>query len=72
MGLPAALFDQAAGLAWAKDRRLLRLDCDPPLAPFYGRLGFHIVDEIDVRHPQAGPMRVARMERRLASAPPSA
>ncbi len=72
MGLPAALFDRAARSAWAQGRRLLRLDCDPPLAGFYQRLGFRVVDEIDVRHPQAGPMRVARMERGLASAPPSA
>ncbi|MDB5436244.1 MAG: putative acetyltransferase [Phenylobacterium sp.] len=65
-GVPAALIDHAAGLARAQDRRLLRLDCDPPLAPFYEGLDFRRVDEIDVRHPEAGPMRVARMERRIA------
>ena len=65
-GVPAALIDHAAALARAQDRRLLRLDCDPPLAPFYEGLGFRRVDEIDVRHPEAGPMRVARMERRIA------
>lgn len=63
MGLPAALMDHAARLAAAQDRHLLRLDCDPPLSPFYERLGFQAVDEIDIRHPEAGPMRVARMER---------
>jgi GNAT superfamily N-acetyltransferase len=65
-GAPAALMDHAAGLARARDRGLLRLDCDPPLSRFYQGLGFRPVDEIDVRHPEAGPMRVARMERRLA------
>ena len=62
-GVPAALIDHAAGLARAQGRRLLRLDCDPPLARFYQGLGFRAVDEVDVRHPEAGPMRVARMER---------
>jgi ribosomal protein S18 acetylase RimI-like enzyme len=66
MGLPAALMDHAAGLAVAQDRQILRLDCDPPLSPFYEGLGFRAVDEIDIRHPEAGPMRVARMERRIA------
>ena len=66
LGLPAILIDHADGLAMAQGRHLLRLDCDPPLAPFYVRLGFRQVDEIDVRHPEAGPMRVARMERRAA------
>jgi len=69
-GVPAALIDHAAGLAQAQGRDLLRLDCDPPLAPFYEGLGFRAVDKIDVRHPEAGPMRVARMERGLASAKP--
>jgi GNAT superfamily N-acetyltransferase len=64
-GVPTALMEHAAGLASAQDRRLLRLDCDPPLSRFYEELGFQAVDEIDVRHPEAGPMRVARMERRL-------
>jgi GNAT superfamily N-acetyltransferase len=64
--VPTALMEYAAGLASAQDRRLLRLDCDPPLSRFYQGLGFQAVDEIDVRHPEAGPMRVARMERRLA------
>jgi GNAT superfamily N-acetyltransferase len=64
MGLPQLLMDYAEGLARAHGRLLMRLDCDTPLAPFYERLGFHRVDEIDVRHPEAGPMRVARMERR--------
>jgi GNAT superfamily N-acetyltransferase len=63
MGLPAMLMDYTEGLARAQGRRFLRLDCDPPLAAFYERLGFHRVDEIDVHHPEAGPMRVARMER---------
>ena len=66
MGLPALLVDHAAGLARASGRRVLRLDCDPPLASFYERLGFRPVDEIDVNHPEAGPMRVARMERPAA------
>jgi GNAT superfamily N-acetyltransferase len=65
-GLPAALMGHAARLALSQHRALLRLDCDPPLAAFYAGLGFRPVDEIDVRHPEAGPMRVARMERRLA------
>lgn len=65
-GVPAALMDHAAGAASAQDRRLLRLDCDPPLSRFYQGLGFRPVDEIDVRHPEAGPMRVARMERGIA------
>jgi GNAT superfamily N-acetyltransferase len=64
-GAPEALMDHAASLALAQDRRLLRLDCGPQLAAFYGRLGFQVVDEIDVNHPEAGPMRVTRMERRL-------
>ena len=41
--------------------------CDPPLGRFYKRLGFHGVDEIDVLHPEAGAMRVLRMERDLTS-----
>jgi GNAT superfamily N-acetyltransferase len=65
-GVPSALMDHAAGLARAQRRPILRLDCDPPLSRFYQGLGFRPVDEIDVRHPEAGPMRVARMERRLA------
>jgi GNAT superfamily N-acetyltransferase len=68
-GLPALLMDYAARLAEGQGRRFLRLDCDPPLAGFYQRLGFAGVDEIDVRHPEAGPMRVARMERSLAASP---
>jgi GNAT superfamily N-acetyltransferase len=68
-GIPAALMDHAARLAQDDGRRFLRLDCDPPLAGFYQRLGFAAVDEIDVQHPEAGPMRVARMERSLATAP---
>jgi GNAT superfamily N-acetyltransferase len=68
-GVPAALMGHAAGLARAQDRGLLRLDCDLPLAPFYERLGFRKVDEIDVRHPEAGPMRVVRMEHVLAAQP---
>ena len=65
MGLPAALMDHAEGLAKAQDRYLLRLDCHPKLAPYYEGLGFHRFDEIDVRHPEARPMRFARMERRI-------
>jgi hypothetical protein len=57
--------DRAASLALARGRRLLRLDCGAPLTPFYERLGFLIIDERDVDHPEAGPMRVTRMERRL-------
>ncbi|WP_372782447.1 GNAT family N-acetyltransferase [Phenylobacterium sp.] len=64
-GVPVALMDHAAGLARAQGRRLMRLDCDPPLASFYRGLGFRGVDEIDVRHPEAGLMRVARMERQV-------
>ena len=67
-GVPAALMDYAARLAREARREFLRLDCDPPLAGFYERLGFSAVDEVDVHHPEAGPMRVARMERRLAAA----
>jgi GNAT superfamily N-acetyltransferase len=63
MGASAALIDHAEGLARAWDRPLLRLDCHPDLAGFYGKLGFRRVDEIDVNHPEVGPMRVARMER---------
>jgi len=63
MGLPAVLMDHAEGLARAQGRHVLRLDCAPPLGSFYERLGFWPVDEIDVRHPEAGPMRVLRMER---------
>lgn len=63
MGLPALLVDHAATLGLAQGRRLLRLDCDRPLVGFYERLGFRKIDEIDVNHPEAGPMRVARMER---------
>jgi GNAT superfamily N-acetyltransferase len=66
MGVPAALIDHAEGLARAQDRHLLRLDCHPDLAGFYGKLGFLRVDEIDVNHPEAGAIRVARMERRIA------
>ena len=69
LGLPAMLMDHAARVAAAQGRRFLRLDCDPPLAAFYQRLGFRCVDEIDVRHPEAGPMRVARMERDAKPAP---
>lgn len=65
-GVPAVLIAHAAQLARAQGRGLLRLDCDPPLTGFYEGLGFQRVDEIDVRHPEAGPMRVARMERCLA------
>lgn len=65
-GVPGVLIEHAAELARAQDRRLLRLDCDPPLAGFYAGLGFQPVDEVDVHHPEAGPMRVARMERRLS------
>ncbi len=65
-GLPAALIDHAADLARAQGRDRLRLDCHPDLAHFYQRLGFHTVDEIDVRHPEAGQIRVARMERPIA------
>jgi ribosomal protein S18 acetylase RimI-like enzyme len=68
VGLPALLVDEAARLARFEGRRFLRLDCDPPLSGFYQRLGFAVVDEIDVFHPEAGQMRVARMERRLAAA----
>ena len=66
---PAALMNHAAALIQGRDRRFLRLDCDPPLAGFYQRLGFVLVDEREVVHAEAGPMRVARMERRLAAAP---
>ena len=65
MGAPAALMDHAAGLARAQGRPFLRLDCDPPLAPVYERMDFRRVDEVDLVHPEAGPMRVTRMERRL-------
>ena len=65
MGLPAALIDHAADLARAQGRFRLRLDCHPDLARVYEGLGFHAVDEMDVAHPEAGPIRVARMERRL-------
>ena len=68
-GVPAALMEHAAGLALAQGRGLLRLDCDPPLSGFYERLGFRKVDEIDVHHPEAGHMRVARMERPLGASP---
>jgi GNAT superfamily N-acetyltransferase len=66
MGAPAALIDHAAGLARTQQRYLLRLDCHPDLAGVYRTLGFHAVDEMDVRHPEAGQIRVARMERPLA------
>ena len=69
MGAPAALVDYAAALALTQGRWRLRLDCDLPLAGFYEKLGFRKVDEIDVRHPEAGPMRVIRMERHLAAQP---
>jgi GNAT superfamily N-acetyltransferase len=69
MGAPAALVDHAATLALTLGRWRLRLDCDLPLAGFYGKLGFRKVDEIDVVHPEAGPMRVVRMERHLAAQP---
>ena len=62
-GLPALLMDHAEDLARAQGRHLLRLDCDPSLAAYYARLGFRPIDEVDVHHPEAGPMRVARMER---------
>ena len=68
-GAPAALVDYAAPLALTQGRWRLRLDCDAPLAAFYQKLGFLKVDEIDVRHPEAGPMRVTRMERHLAAQP---
>jgi GNAT superfamily N-acetyltransferase len=68
-GLPAALLDHAAVLALTQGRWRLRLDCDAPLAGFYERMGFRKVDEIDVRHPEAGQMRVTRMERHLAVLP---
>ncbi|THD70664.1 MAG: GNAT family N-acetyltransferase [Phenylobacterium sp.] len=68
-GAPSALVEHAATLALMQGRWRLRLDCDPPLAGFYERLGFRRIDEIDVNHPQAGPMRVARMERHLAAQP---
>lgn len=67
LGLPATLMDYAEKLARAQDRHVLRLDCDPPLTAFYERLDFRQVDEIDADHPEAGPMRVARMERRAAA-----
>jgi GNAT superfamily N-acetyltransferase len=67
-GVPAALMDHAEGLARAQDRHILRLDCHPDLAHFYERLGFQRVDEVDVHHPEAGLMRVARMERRIKPA----
>ena len=66
-GLSTILIDHAARLARSLGLRLLRLDCDRPLAAFYERQGFRRIDEIDVAHPQAGPMRVARMERDLAA-----
>jgi GNAT superfamily N-acetyltransferase len=66
MGLPAALIGHAAGLAKAQGRTALRLDCHPDLVRVYAALGFRPVDELDVRHPQAGQIRVARMERDLA------
>jgi GNAT superfamily N-acetyltransferase len=69
MGAPAALVDYAATLALTQGRWRLRLDCDRPLAGFYEKLGFRKVDEIDVVHPEAGPMRVVRMERHLAAQP---
>ncbi len=65
-GLPAALIDHAAGMARLQRRTVLRLDCHPDLARVYAQLGFRPVDEIDVRHPEAGRIRVARMERALA------
>ena len=68
-GVPAALMEHAAALTRQDGRRFLRLDCDPPLTGFYQRLGFALVDERDVVHPEAGPMRVARMERGLAAGP---
>lgn len=68
-GAPTALVDHAATLALTQGRWRLRLDCDIPLAGFYEKLGFRKVDEIDVRHPEAGPMRVVRMERHLAAQP---
>ena len=68
MGLPAALMGHAESLARAQDRHVLRLDCHPDLAPFYEGLGFGRVDEMEVQHPEAGLMRVARMERRIKPA----
>jgi len=69
MGLPAVFVDHAARLAATQSRQMLRLDCGLPLSTFYERLGFQAVDEIDIRHREAGPMRVVRMERRLAGKP---
>ena len=69
LGAPTALVNYAATLALTQGRWRLRLDCDVPLAGFYEKLGFRKVDEIDVRHPEAGPMRVVRMERHLAAQP---
>jgi ribosomal protein S18 acetylase RimI-like enzyme len=66
MGLPAALIDHSEGMARALPRDRLRLDCHPDLARFYEGLGFHRVDEMDVTHPEAGRIRVVRMERALA------
>ena len=64
-GVPTALMDHAVELARAQGRPFLRLDCDRPLAKVYRALGFREVDEVDLVHPEAGPMRVTRMERRL-------
>ena len=64
-GLAAALLDHAADLTRALGRHRLRLDCHPDLAGYYAGLGFRQVDERDVRHPEVGQTRVARMERRL-------
>jgi len=68
-GAPSALVEHAATRALMQGRWRLRLDCDAPLAGFYGKLGFRKIDEIDVVHPEAGPMRVTRMERHLAAQP---
>ena len=67
-GLAAALLEHGAELTRARGRHLLRLDCHPDLAGYYTGLGFRPVDERDVRHPEVGQIRVARMERRLDSA----
>ena len=64
-GLAAALLDHAADMTRLQGRDRLRLDCHPDLAGYYAGLGFRPVDERDVRHPEVGQIRVARMERRL-------
>ena len=64
-GLAAALLDHGADLTRLRGRDRLRLDCHPDLASYYAGLGFRPIDERIVRHPEAGEIRVARMERRL-------